>query len=232
MRIQVQIAFFFEPPMLSPLHWTSSLLAIPFKSIRFTDGHIARSIGTAEVALPSTDISLPAHVFADDTLRQSLFGISDIITNKDYDATFRKDGLYLYHGNDLIHFTPKSLDDSSWTLPIQSPLLAHANAALRQTICSIRLYFIWQPSSIYIIACTTTRLPFHYATLHVCVTVEASAQLARICYRSFGSSPGLYILSACSLRSISTPGYEERVRSLVPGGTNVWCGIMGTTLFP
>ena len=97
--------------------------------VRFPDGHIARSIGTAEVALPSTDISLPAHVFADDTLRQSLFGISDI-TNKDFDATFRKDGLYLYHGNDLIHFTPKSLDDSSWTLPIQSPLLAHANAVI------------------------------------------------------------------------------------------------------
>jgi hypothetical protein len=63
--------------------------------VRFPDGKIAHSIGISAIALPSTSIPLPAHTFADDTLQQSLFGISDI-TNRDYDdATFRKDGLYL-----------------------------------------------------------------------------------------------------------------------------------------
>jgi len=97
--------------------------------VRFPDGEIASSIGTSEVALPSTSIALPAHVFTDDSLQQSLFGISDI-TNNDYDATFRKDGLYyLYNGDALVHYSPKSSDASSWTLPIQRPI-AHANAAL------------------------------------------------------------------------------------------------------
>ena len=96
--------------------------------VRFPDGQIARSIGTTTVALPSTDIPLPAHIFSDDVLCQSLFGIADI-TNLDYDATFRKDGLYLYHGADLVHHTPKSPDSTSWTLPLQRPY-AHANAVL------------------------------------------------------------------------------------------------------
>ena len=89
--------------------------------VRFLDGKTASSIGTTEVALPSTDIPLPAHIFADDTLQQSLFGISDI-TNRDYDATFRKDGLYLYHDTELVHYTPKSPEETSWTLPLQRPL--------------------------------------------------------------------------------------------------------------
>ena len=103
-------------PTRNPLH------------VRFPDGQTARSIGITTVALPSTDIPLPAHIFTDDDLRQSLFGIADI-TNLDYDATFRKNGLYLYHGTELVHYTSKSLDDTSWTLPIQRPL-AHANAVL------------------------------------------------------------------------------------------------------
>ena len=97
--------------------------------VRFPDGQTARSIGIADVALPSTDIPLPAHIFTDGSLRQSLFGISDI-TNLEYDATFRKDGLYLYNANaELVHHTPKSPDDSSWTLPIQRPS-ALANAVI------------------------------------------------------------------------------------------------------
>ena len=97
--------------------------------VRFPDGQTARSIGITDVALPSTDIPLPAHIFTDDSLRQSLFGISDI-TNLDYDATFRKDGLYLYNVNgELVHHTPKSPDDSSWTLPIQCPSVI-ANAVI------------------------------------------------------------------------------------------------------
>ena len=96
--------------------------------VRFPDGHIASSIGTSKVALPSKSIALSAHIFADDSLQQSLFGISDI-TNNDYDATFRKDGLYLYHDDALVRYRPKSSDASSWTLPIQRPT-AQANAAL------------------------------------------------------------------------------------------------------
>ena len=68
---------------LLDVHETSQPLRV-----RFPDGHIASSIGTSELALPSTSIALPAHVFADDSLQQSLFGISDI-TNNDYNATFR-----------------------------------------------------------------------------------------------------------------------------------------------
>ena len=97
--------------------------------VRFPDGKTALSIGTTAVALPSTALPLPAHVFDDTSLQQSLFGISDI-TNLDYDATFRKDGLYLYYGTDLVHYTPKSLDATNWTLPLQRPPLAQANAVL------------------------------------------------------------------------------------------------------
>ena len=96
--------------------------------VRFPDGKTTRSIGITDVALPSTNVPLPGHVFADDTLRQSLFGISDI-TNLNYDATFRKDGLYLYHNNELVHYSPKSEDDSAWTLPLERPVI-HANSAL------------------------------------------------------------------------------------------------------
>ena len=96
--------------------------------VRFPDGQTARSIGITDVALPSTAIPLPAHIFADDTLRQSLFGIADI-TNLEYDATFRRDGLYLYHGTDLVHCSPKSADETSWTLPLERPIVS-ANSVL------------------------------------------------------------------------------------------------------
>lgn len=96
--------------------------------VRFPDGRTALSIGTTDVALPSTSIPLPAHVFDDKSLQHSLFGISDI-TNLDYDATFRKDGVYLYQGTDLVHYTPKSPNATNWTLPLQRPL-AQANAVL------------------------------------------------------------------------------------------------------
>ena len=96
--------------------------------VRFPDGKTALSIGTTAVALPSTAVSLPAHVFDDNSLQQSLFGISDI-TNLDYNATFRKDGLYLYQNKDLVHYTPKAPNATSWTLPLQRPC-AKANAAL------------------------------------------------------------------------------------------------------
>jgi hypothetical protein len=94
--------------------------------VRFPDGKTALSIGTTSVALPSTAVPLPAHVFDDNSLQHSLFGISDI-TNLDYDATFRKDGLYLYQGNDLVHYTSKSPTATNWTLPLQRPA-AQANA--------------------------------------------------------------------------------------------------------
>jgi hypothetical protein len=97
--------------------------------VRFPDGQIAHSIEISAIALPSTSITLPAHVFADDTLQQSLFDFSDI-TNRDYDATFRNDGLYLYNAdNELIYYRPKSWDAPSWTLPIQSPI-AQASTVL------------------------------------------------------------------------------------------------------
>ena len=57
-----------------------------------------------------------------------MFGLAEI-TNLDYTAAFKKDGLYIYKGAELIHYTSKSLDNTSWTLPIKSPLL-EANAVL------------------------------------------------------------------------------------------------------
>ena len=94
--------------------------------VRFPDGQTAQSIGITTVAIPSTNIPLPAHIFTDASLCQSLFGIADI-TNLDYDATFRKDGLYLYHDDtELVHFTLKSLDETSWTFPLPPRPLVHA----------------------------------------------------------------------------------------------------------
>ena len=51
------------------------------------------------------------------------------ITNLDYTAAFKKDGLYIYKGAELIHYTSKSPDSTSWTLPIECPL-PEANAVL------------------------------------------------------------------------------------------------------
>jgi len=51
------------------------------------------------------------------------------ITNLHYTAAFKKDGLYIYKGAKLIHYTSKSPDSTSWTLPIESPPL-EANAVL------------------------------------------------------------------------------------------------------
>jgi len=96
----------------------------------FPDGKTAQSIGTTKVALPNTDISLPAHVFADDTLSQSLFGINEI-TNHNYDTMFRQNGIYIYHNDDLIHHTPKNSSDRSWSLPIVQPAtVSYANSVL------------------------------------------------------------------------------------------------------
>jgi hypothetical protein len=93
--------------------------------VRFPDGKTARSTGISDIALPATAISLPAHIFEDDALGQSLFSISDI-TKQDYTATFHKNGLYLYHNNDLVHYSPKTTEATAWTLPIQRTI-EHAN---------------------------------------------------------------------------------------------------------
>ena len=96
--------------------------------VRFPYGKTARSMGTSEVVLPETTI---AHIFEDHVLGQSLFSISDI-SKQDYSATFHKNGLYIYHNNDLVHFCPKTTTAATataWTLPIQRPL-EHANAVI------------------------------------------------------------------------------------------------------
>ena len=80
--------------------------------VRFPDGQTAQSIGITTVAIPSTNIPLPAHIFTDASLRQSLFGIDDI-TNLDYDATFRKDGLYLYQDTALVAISIATFDNIS-----------------------------------------------------------------------------------------------------------------------
>ena len=72
---------------------------------------------------------LPAHIFEDHDLGQPLFSISDV-TKQDYSAMFHKIGLYLYHDNDLVHFSPKTTEATAWTLPIQRPLEHDANAVI------------------------------------------------------------------------------------------------------
>jgi hypothetical protein len=114
--------------MLWQLSSISNQQHIHCRYASFPDGKTARSMGTSDVALPTTTIALPAHIFEDQVLGQSLFSISDI-TKQDYTATFRKNGLYLYHDNDLVHFSPKTTDATAWTLPIQRPL-EHANAVI------------------------------------------------------------------------------------------------------
>ena len=97
--------------------------------VRFPDGKTARSTGISGIALPATAISLPpAYTFEDDVLGQSLFSISDI-TKQNYTATFHKNGLYLYHDNDLVHYSPKTTEATAWILPIQR-LIENANAVI------------------------------------------------------------------------------------------------------
>jgi hypothetical protein len=82
--------------------------------VQFPDGKTARSTVISDIALPATAISLP------------LFSISDI-TKQNYSATFHKNGLYLYHDKDLVHFiSPKTTEATAWTLPIQRTI-EHAN---------------------------------------------------------------------------------------------------------
>jgi hypothetical protein len=45
--------------------------------VRFPDGKTARSMGISDVALPTTTMALPAHIFEDQVLGQSMFSISD-----------------------------------------------------------------------------------------------------------------------------------------------------------
>ena len=90
-------------------------------SVKFPDGAIAQSIGTANIALPSTTGSLPAHVFSNDTLQHSLFGLTEL-TEQGCDVTFSKKGLALYHDGNRIHYSPKLPMDMFWQLPIAPAL--------------------------------------------------------------------------------------------------------------
>ena len=74
--------------------------------VQFPDGVIARSTGIAEVALPATDIAIPAHVFSDDTLNQPLFSILDI-TDKGYDVTFNNAGVAIQYQGAPVYFQEK-----------------------------------------------------------------------------------------------------------------------------
>lgn len=104
-------------------------------NVQFPDGVIAQSTGTATVALPATSITLAAHVFPDEVLTQSLFGIMDI-TDQGYEVTFKTDGVGIYDNRGAeIHFQPKLPADHSWKLPIgpttlDTPDVNHALAVV------------------------------------------------------------------------------------------------------
>ena len=95
--------------------------------VLFPDSQIATAVGTTLVALPSTSLSLPAHVFADETLRKSLFSLTDI-SQAGYDTHLNQTGLTISQQGYLIHFTPKT--DTGWQLPILAPGTVAANAVM------------------------------------------------------------------------------------------------------
>ena len=86
-------------------------------SVQFPDGVIAQSTGIASIALPATNDVLPAHIFPDTVLTQSLFGIMDI-TNKGYDVTFSHDGLAVQYAGAPVYYSPKLPTDLVWHLPL------------------------------------------------------------------------------------------------------------------
>ena len=94
--------------------------------VLFPDSETATAIGTTSVALPSTTLSLPAHVFADEALRKSLFSLTDI-ADAGYDTQLNQTGLTISKQGYLVHFTPKT--DTGWLLPIVAPT-AIANAVM------------------------------------------------------------------------------------------------------
>ena len=94
--------------------------------VLFPDSETATAIGTTHVALPSTSVSLPAHVFADDTLRTSLFSLTDI-AHAGYDTQLNHTGLTISQHGYHVHFSPKT--DTGWQLPILAPT-AVANAVM------------------------------------------------------------------------------------------------------
>jgi len=105
-------------------------------NVQFPDGVIAQSTGITEIALPATDVTVPAHVFPDEKLNQSLFSIVDV-TDKGYDVTFKRDGVAIQYQGAPIYFQEKLPTDLFWKLPIslvqsesQKPVACIANSAV------------------------------------------------------------------------------------------------------
>jgi hypothetical protein len=107
--------------MLSPQHSISSLLQIYCK---FAFLMVKQPLPLAPQMSPyrpqifrSMLMSMAMRLFGN----LCSLGMTEI-TNLDYTAAFKKDGLYIYKGAELIHYTSKSPDSTSWTLPIECPL--------------------------------------------------------------------------------------------------------------
>ena len=98
------------------VHPTTTPLAV-----QFPDGVVARSTGTTNIALPATTTAIPAHVFPDNALNQSLFSIIDI-TDKGYDVTFQSNGVAIQYHGAPIYFQEKLPTDLFWQLPLSSAL--------------------------------------------------------------------------------------------------------------
>ena len=83
---------------------------------------------------------IPAHVFPDNSLNQSLFGILDI-TDKGYDVTFNGAGVAIQYQGAPIYFQEKLPTDLFWQLPL-SPVLnrdqeaAHAQEEINVCIAN------------------------------------------------------------------------------------------------
>ena len=105
-------------------------------SVQFPDGVIAQSTGVTEIILPATNVTVPAHVFPDEKLNQSLFSIVDI-TDNGYDVTFKKDGVVIQYQGAPIYFQEKLPTDLFWQLPLspvqtesQMPVACIANSTV------------------------------------------------------------------------------------------------------
>ena len=85
--------------------------------VQFPDGVLAQSTGITDIALPATGVSIPAHIFSDNTLNQSLFSITDI-ADKGYDITFNRAGVAIQYQGAPIYFKEKLPTDLFWQLPI------------------------------------------------------------------------------------------------------------------
>ena len=128
---------------------------------------------------------IPAHVFPDNSLNQSLFGILDI-TDKGYDVTFNGAGVAIQYQGAPIYFQEKLPTDLFWQLPL-SPVLnrdqeaAHAqeeiNVCIANSTTALQsdedfVAFMHAPLSLHFSMRITTKLVRHNPAAHISALLQ------------------------------------------------------------